>query len=222
MRFLSKLSGLGIAILSMLILAGCATEGGPSSTKPAAVSPEVAQARSEYEVYRSLPSWEFGSYRNQKLMAQANPSNTSVQISIKEQRGLLLVNGAVAMDFPVATGRAAHPTPTGHFYIKEKISDYHSNIYGRTFDAYGNVVLPDADKRTDPIPEGGRFVEAAMTNWMRLTDDGVGMHVGYVPGGGRSASHGCIRLKEGTAKQVFDVTRVGTSVIIAEEPPALK
>lgn len=212
---------MGFALLGLFLFSGCATEGGSSAASPA-VSPEIAKARTEYEVFRSLPSWEVATYKNRKLLEQANPSNTSVQISVKEQRGLLLVNGAVAMDFPVATGRSAHPTPMGQFYIKDKISDYHSNIYGRTFDAYGNVVLPDADKRTDPIPEGGKFVEATMTYWMRLTDDGVGMHVGYVPGGGRSASHGCIRMKEDAAKQVFDVTRVGTSVIVAEEAPALK
>ena len=56
-----------------------------------------------------------------------------------------------------------------------------------------------------------------MPYWMRLTDTGVGIHVGYVPG--RPASHGCIRLKRDTATQMFDVVKIGTPVVIAERAP---
>jgi lipoprotein-anchoring transpeptidase ErfK/SrfK len=43
--------------------------------------------------------------------------------------------------------------------------------------------------------------------------------VGYVPG--RPASHGCIRLKGDTAKKLFELTKVGTPVVIAQQAPSL-
>lgn len=174
----------------------------------------------EHSQFRALPGWKKNTYRNKELLAKASPENVSIEISLNEQRGLLLVNGAVAMDFPVATGKKSHPTPTGHFTILAKEKDYFSNLYGKILDASGTVVVEDADRRIDPIPEGGSFQGATMPYWMRLTTSGVGLHVGYVPG--RPASHGCVRLKPGAAKQLFSVVKIGTPVVIAHDLPALK
>lgn len=177
-------------------------------------------AKIEHSAWRDLGGWKKHTYRNKALLGQAAPENVSVEISLKEQRGLVLVRGAIAMDFPVATGRKSHPTPAGSYTIRGKEKDYHSNLYGRIFDATGAVMVADADSRKDAAPEGGRFEGAAMPYWMRLTDTGVGMHVGYVPGG-RAASHGCIRLKKDTASELFALVKVGTPVVVAEEIPAL-
>lgn len=177
------------------------------------------QALAEHEVYRSLAGWKKQTYRNKELLSQATPENVSLEISLSEQRGLLLVRTAVAMDFPVATGKKSHPTPAGSFTIRAKEKNYFSNLYGKIYDAQNVVVVSDADSRTDAVPDGGRFEGATMPYWMRLTDTGVGMHVGYVPG--RPASHGCIRLKRDTAVQVFDLVKVGTPVVIAETAPSL-
>ena len=127
---------------------------------------------------------------------------------------------AIAMDFPVATGRRSHPTPAGNFTIRGKEKNYSSNLYGKIYDAQNALVVADADVRTDRVPEGGRFQGAIMPYWMRLTDTGVGLHVGYVPG--RPASHGCIRLKRDAATQIFDVVKIGTPVVIAERAPGLQ
>ena len=105
------------------------------------------------------------------------------------------------------------------FAIRGKEKNYSSNLYGKIYDDQDVVLVADADVRTDAVPEGGRFEGATMPYWMRLTDTGVGMHVGYVPG--RPASHGCIRLKRETATQLFDLVKVGTPVVIAENPPSL-
>ena len=59
-----------------------------------------------------------------------------------------------------------------------------------------------------------------MPYWMRLTDGGVGMHVGYVPGG-RAASHGCIRLKKENAEEIFALVKIGTPVVVTDDLPAL-
>jgi L,D-transpeptidase catalytic domain len=173
----------------------------------------------EHGVYRSLAGWRKRTYRNEGLLAQATKENVSLEISLSEQRGLLLVRTAIAIDFPVATGKKSHPTPAGNFTIRAKEKEYSSNLYGKIYDAQNVVLVADADTRTDAVPEGGHFVGATMPYWMRLTDTGVGMHVGYVPG--RPASHGCIRLRRDTATQLFDLVKVGTPVLIAESAPSL-
>lgn len=158
--------------------------------------------------------------RNDALLAAATADNSSVQICLSEQRGLLLVDGCIAMDFAVATGKASHPTPAGHFSILEKRRVYASNLYGKIVAADGTVLVADANSRRDVPPAGATFQGAKMPCWMRLTNSGVGMHIGYVPG--RPASHGCIRLKADAATQIFDIVRIGTPVVIADTAPALQ
>ena len=178
-------------------------------------------ARIEHGAWRDLGGWKKHTYRNKALLEQATPDNVSLEISLKEQRGLLLVRGAIAMDFPVSSGKASHPTPPGSYTIRAKEKEYHSNLYGRIFDATGAVVVADADSRKDVPPEGGRFEGSAMPYWMRLTDSGVGLHVGFVPGG-RAASHGCIRLKKDNAAEIFSLVKIGTPVaVVAGDLPAL-
>lgn len=178
------------------------------------------QAYAEHSVFRAQKGWKSRTYRNEALLKQASPKNVSVEISLAEQRGFLLVRGAIAMDFPVATGRRSHPTPAGKYTVLGKQKEYSSNLYGKIHDATGAVVLENADMRADKVPEGGTFVGAMMPFWMRLTNDGVGLHVGYVPG--RPASHGCVRLKRDTAQELFVLVEVGTPVTIAEKVPALE
>ncbi len=72
-----------------------------------------------------------------------------IEISIKEQRGYLLVRGALAMTSRSPTGKKSHPTPTGSFTVRAKEKDYHSNLYGKIFDSTGLVLVEDADSRVD-------------------------------------------------------------------------
>jgi len=176
-------------------------------------------AMAEHAVFRSAAGWKKRTYRNKELLTQANSENVSMEISLGEQRGLLLVRTAIAMDFPVATGKKSHPTPAGEFTIRAKEKNYSSNLYGKIYDVLDVVVASDADTRTDAVPEGGRFEGATMPYWMRLTDTGVGLHIGYVPG--RPASHGCIRLKRDSATEIFALVKVGTPVVIGESVPSL-
>ncbi len=179
-----------------------------------------AEARARHAEFRTQSGWKSRIYRNEELLKQATPENVSLEISLSGQRGFLLVHGAIAMDFPVATGRKSHPTPAGEYKIRAKEKNHSSNLYGKIVDATGAVVVSDADTRSDAVPEGASFVGASMPYWMRLTDTGVGLHVGHVPGG-RAASHGCIRLKRSVAVELFKLVKIGTPVIIAETAPAL-
>lgn len=215
---------LPVLVTAVFLSPGCAVFDGirERREKRAAEARSVAQreqARVAHAAWRAGEGWRGRIYRNDELMRLATKDNISIEIALSEQRGLLLVDGAIAMDFPVATGRKSHPTPPGSYTVRAKEKDYASNLYGKIIDATGTVLVADADARKDAVPEGASFMGSQMPYWMRLTDSGVGMHVGYVPG--RPASHGCIRLKRSVAEELFRLTRVGTPVVIEETAPAL-
>jgi len=181
---------------------------------------EREKAAAAAETWRqSTPGWKSKTYRDTARLALATPKNCRVEISLDRQRGALLVDEAIAMEFAVASGRRSHPTPPGTYKILAKEKTYASNLYGKIVDTEGTVVISDADTRKHVPEEGTSFVGASMPYWMRLTDTGVGMHVGYVPGG-RPASHGCIRLKREVAVQLFGMLPVGTPVLVVESAPA--
>jgi L,D-transpeptidase catalytic domain len=224
-RFVRLLRIFPLALLAAFFaLGGCAiVEDIKTSQAKAREERERAELRklalAEHAVFRGAGGWQKKTYRNQALLSQASSDNVSLEISLSEQRGFLLVRTAIAMDFPVATGRKSHPTPAGDFSIRAKEKNYASNLYGKIYDSTNILVVPDADMRSDMVPEGGRFEGATMPYWMRLTDSGVGLHVGYVPG--RPASHGCIRLKRDSATEIFELVKVGTPVVVAENAPSL-
>lgn len=208
----------GACAATALIFSSCASIGEHAEARRRAG--ECSSALAAHAAWRAGADWKSKTYRNGELLAVATADNSSVQICLSEQRGLLLVNDCIAMDFAVATGKPSHPTPTGHFSILEKRRVYASNLYGKIVDAAGNVLVADANSRRDVPPAGATFQGAKMPCWMRLTNTGVGMHIGYVPG--RPASHGCIRLKADAATQLFYIVKIGTPVVIADIAPALQ
>ena len=204
-----------LATVAVLALAGCqfAEKRGHHPT-------EAQLAAAAHREFRTKEGWGNDTYRNEELIAKATAKNSRVEISINEQRGLLLVNDMIAMDFPVATGRPSYPTPPGNFKVLEKKDKYASNLYGKLFNAEGKLIDSDADTRTMIMPEGGRFVGSDMPYWMRIHGSGVGMHIGIVPGG-RPASHGCIRLRRQTATTLYKIVGMGTPVTVTYGMPAL-
>jgi hypothetical protein len=115
-------------------------------------------------------------------------------INVDVQRATLYHDDDVVGWTYLASGIPSFPTPTGEFKILEKVKDKVSNLYGKGYDANGKLVNSDFKQGRDLLPPGGRFQAAKMTYFMRLTGDGVGMHIGPIPRPGRRASHGCIRL----------------------------
>jgi L,D-transpeptidase catalytic domain len=144
---------------------------------------------------------------------------TSMVINVDAQRAMLYNGNEVVGWTYVASGIQSFPTPTGSFKILEKIKDKVSNLYGKGYDAKGKLVNSDFKQGRDLLPEGGRFEPAKMTYFMRLTGDGVGMHIGPIPRPGRRASHGCIRLPSKMAPILFEHTAIGTPVTITGSGP---
>ena len=151
---------------------------------------------------------------NQSVLKQATPDNVHVRVSIPKQRAYLMVGDEIAADSPISYGKAGHSTPTGHFSVLEKDPDHRSSIYGDFVDRSGRVVRSGISAKADSAPSGTHYVGAPMRWFMRLTGEGVGMHVGILPG--YPASHGCVRMSADGAKLFYDTVRVGTKVDVGD------
>jgi lipoprotein-anchoring transpeptidase ErfK/SrfK len=108
----------------------------------------------------------------------------SVVVSIDKQQLTLYSDGQPIAHSRVSTGVPGHPTPTGVFSIIQKDRWHRSNIY----------------------------YNAPMYYMQRITWSGVAMHQGVVPTG--PASHGCIRLPESFARQMWGITKLGVRVLV--------
>ena len=151
---------------------------------------------------------------NQSLLKQATPDNTHIVVSIPKQRAYLMIDDKVVADGPISSGRRGHESPTGHLQVLEKDPNHHSNLYGDFVDSSGRVVRAGVSARIDSAPSGTHFTGAPMRWFLRLTDEGVGMHVGILPG--YPASHGCIRQSADGAKLLYDYVKVGTPVDVGD------
>ncbi len=120
----------------------------------------------------------------------------------------------------VASGIRSYPTPTGRFAVTEKIVEKRSNLYGKIYNSKGKLVRRNAEMGVHPIPAGGRFEGAKMPYFMRLTNDGIGLHAGPIPKPGRPASHGCIRMPYEMAPVLYQHVSIGTPVSIVGSGPS--
>ena len=111
-----------------------------------------------------------------------------VLVNLSEQKAYAVEDGYVLFEGRISSGKPGRETPEGEFTILQKKRFHKSNMW--------------------PKPKGG----AQMPYMMRLSNDGIAMHLGYVPK--KAASHGCIRLKKGFAQEMFVWAKVGTKVYV--------
>ena len=147
---------------------------------------------------------------NQQMLAQLTPDASRIIVSIPKQRAYLMKGEDIVIDSPISSGKRGHSSPTGKFSVLEKDKSHHSTIYGDFIDARGRVVRAGVSARIDAAPSGTHFAGAEMKWFMRLTGDGVGMHVGILPG--YPASHGCIRMPSQAAELYYAHVKIGTPV----------
>ena len=148
------------------------------------------------------------------LESRINQDNSTVTISLSKQRAYLKIQGTgeVYIDTPVSTGKTGHSTPAGQFKVLDKDPDHRSSIYGDFVDSKGRVVRGGISSKIDSAPAGTRYLGAPMKWFCRLTQTGVGMHVGILPG--YPASHGCCRLPAEIAPLIYQKVKIGTPVTI--------
>jgi hypothetical protein len=201
------------ATAAALLLANCAHQKPAAQTTAngQAVNPYPPGTYEYFKAERSYPK-TYNVWKNDALLARTGPQNSHIRIDLATQRGLLMNGNEVVLDYPICSGIESRPTPTGTFYILEKVIDKKSNRYGRYYDAAGTMVNGNADNVLDPLPVGGRFEGAEMHYWMRLTYDGVGHHIGPVRR--YPASHACVRGPSQTIPIVYEKVKEGTRVDI--------
>ena len=151
---------------------------------------------------------------NQSLLKQATQDNTHIVVSIPKQRAYLMIGDQIVADGPISSGKRGHETPRGHFTVMEKDPNHHSSLYGDFVDGSGRIVRAGVSAHIDSAPSGTHFTGAAMKWFLRLTGEGVGMHIGILPG--YPASHGCIRESVDGAKLFYDHAKVGTPVDVGD------
>jgi hypothetical protein len=106
-------------------------------------------------------------------------------VGLRQQKITVYDSEGPILQAPISSGSRGYETPAGVFTLLQKNRDHVSNLYE----------------------------DAEMPFMQRLTWSGVALHAGPLPG--YRASHGCIRLPYGFAQRLFDLTSVGTRVIIA-------
>jgi lipoprotein-anchoring transpeptidase ErfK/SrfK len=151
---------------------------------------------------------------NQSTLKQLTTDNVHIVVSIPKQRAYLMMGEQIAVDGPISSGKHGHSSPTGHMHVLEKDPNHHSTLYGDFVDPSGRIVRAGVSARIDSAPSGTHFAGAAMKWFLRLTDDGVGMHIGILPG--YPASHGCIRESSEGAKLFYDHVKVGTPIDVGD------
>jgi lipoprotein-anchoring transpeptidase ErfK/SrfK len=147
---------------------------------------------------------------DQALLAKISPDDVHIIVSLGKQRAYLMTGEQIVIDSPISSGKLGHTSPSGSMKILEKDPNHHSSLYGDFVDSLGRIVRAGVSMRIDAAPSGTHFQGAEMKWFMRLTDEGVGMHVGILPG--YPASHGCIRMPSDGAKLFYDHIKIGTLV----------
>ncbi len=124
------------------------------------------------------------------LAASVMPAKASqneplqIVVSLHEQQVQVWRGSELVSQSPVSSGKPGHETPTGIYSVLHKKKYHESNIYSNA-----------------PMP------------WMqRLTWTGIALHEGKLPG--RPASHGCVRLPDGFAEELYGMTSAGAHVVI--------
>ena len=149
---------------------------------------------------------------NKELESAVTPDNSHVVISLSKQRVYLMTGEQVYIDSPISSGKAGHASPSGSFSVLEKDPNHRSSVYGNFVDHGGRIVRGGVSTKIDSAPSGTHYEGAPMKWFCRLTQTGVGMHIGILPG--YPASHGCIRLPADIAPIIYAKVRVGTKVRI--------
>jgi lipoprotein-anchoring transpeptidase ErfK/SrfK len=119
---------------------------------------------------------------------------TRLVVDLSDRRLTLFRGGKRIFRAPIGVGTAESPTPTGDFYVRNKLTRYRNAFYGPL--AFGTSAR--SETLTD-WPDGG-FVGIHGTNQPEL-----------IPG---RVSHGCIRLRNEAIMRLARLLPIGTPLRI--------
>ena len=122
----------------------------------------------------------------------AEGSTRRLVISIPDRKMALIEDGRILRVYMVAVGKQSTPTPGGTFAVT-------SRIVKPTWYNHGHIVRPGP---ANPLG----------TRWLGLSR-GYGIHGTNAPTSiGKSASHGCIRMRNRDVEELFELVAVGDAV----------
>ena len=153
-------------------------------------------------------------------------AQTTIHVSVADQRMRLLRGGKVMGDFPVSTSsfgvgfrEGSMKTPLGRFRVAKKIGA--GSKIGTVFKSRKPI-----SRLTKHPPDADLIVSRIL--WL----DGLGRRNAnsydrfiYIHGTnheeqvGRPASHGCVRMRNADVVELFGLVEVDTPVVIAREFP---
>jgi lipoprotein-anchoring transpeptidase ErfK/SrfK len=140
-----------------------------------------------------------------EALAQDKQAATArrIVISIPDRKLAVLEDNRVVKIYSTAVGTPASPSPTGSFKIATRLM--HPTWYTK-----GKIVPPG---KSNPLG----------TRWMGLSLKGYGIHGTSDPASiGHNASHGCIRMRNRDAEELFEIVAVGDQVeLYGEHTPEL-
>jgi lipoprotein-anchoring transpeptidase ErfK/SrfK len=119
-----------------------------------------------------------------------------VLVDLSARRLTLFRNGRHALSTTVAVGSPATPTPTGRYYVNQRL------------------IPADASGPFGPAAIGISAYSTVLTGW---TQGGpIAIHGTNEPWSiGRAVSNGCIRVRNDVLRRLFRVTPAGTPVLIS-------
>ena len=168
---------------------GCPDGVGPSCLAPGAAFPEPAPVQPPPVAPPPVAkvAKQAAALPPDWAEAPSSAAGLRVVVSIPQQKAFVFDDGELIATSPVSTGKRGHETPTGTFRITQKKIKHRSN----------------------------KYANAPMPYMQRLTDYGIALHAGSLPG--YPASHGCIRLPRSFAKKLYGMTAYGTRVTVTRK-----
>lgn len=124
-------------------------------------------------------------------------------LKLKERKVYVYNGSTIVAKYPVAVGKKGWETPTGDWYVMEKIVNP-----GWTSFKNGSTIKPGSK---NPLGE----------RWIGFWTDGkdtIGFHGTPDPKSvGKAVSHGCVRMFDKDVKALFPLVKVGTTVKVVNE-----
>lgn len=125
-------------------------------------------------------------------------SNTYIEVDLENQHMWYYKDGELKLETAIVSGKPASPTPTGVFYVWNK--ELNATLTGTN--------------------EDGTDYASPVNYWMPIDWNGVGIHdSSWQPAYGGDlwktrGSHGCVNTPPDVMKQLYEMTEVGTPVIV--------
>jgi lipoprotein-anchoring transpeptidase ErfK/SrfK len=126
---------------------------------------------------------------------QVGRVRTRIVVDISERRLTFFRNGNRVLGTTVAVGSPATPTPTGHYYVNQRL------------------IPTDTSGPFGPGAIGISAFSTVLTGWAQ--GGPIAIHGTSEPWSiGRAVSNGCIRVRNSVQKGLFVAVRAGTPVLI--------